>query len=162
RQSDSERSTGGQAWTVGRDETLSQQHVVLWSLLDPNESGASSPAPWIGPAERRLEQLLTLEPGWDSYGGLPIDRQVASRVANVLHVLARAQAPQPQLVPLSSGGMHLEWYGQNIEMALEMEPDSDELTVFYADLGTGGSWQGPIGDEPEPLEKVLWRLSLEG
>jgi hypothetical protein len=159
-QSDSERSAGARAWTVGRDETLSQR-TVMWSLLAQGDSLSADPAPWIASAEARLEQLLTLEPGWDSYGGRPIARETASRVVGLLRSLARAHSPEPYLVPLSSGGMHLEWHAHGIELSLEVEPEADEITLFYSDLGTGGSWQGPIGEEPEPLEKVLWRLGRD-
>jgi hypothetical protein len=159
-QSESERSRAGEAWTVGRDETLSQHQVVLWSVGGPQVS--AGPAPWIRAAERRLEQLLTLPPGWDSYGGSPISRDVASRVIRILEGLAKAQTPQPQLVPLSSGGIHIEWHAHGVELSLEVDPDADRVVMFYADLENGATWEGNIGDEPEPLAKVLWRLGGGG
>src|SRR6266511_2295437 len=160
--SEMERDLASVAGTLGEDETLSEQRVRTWSVMWMGTAATASSQPWLADALSELRSLALLETGWDSYGGDPIAPVVADRVARLLRVLAREPYPRPSLVPTTSGGVQLEWYGSVAELSLEVESPIREVTLFYRDLSTDATWEGPLGDEPVPLEKVLWQLSNEG
>ncbi len=160
--SEMERDLASVAGTLGEDETLSEQRVRTWSVMWMGTAATASSQPWLADALSELRSLALLETGWDSYGGDPIAPVVADRVARLLRILAREPYPRPSLVPTTSGGVQLEWYGSVAELSLEVESPIREVTLFYRDLSTDATWEGPLGDEPVPLEKVLWQLSNEG
>lgn len=162
RQSDRERTTVQYPWTVGEDESISEHAVFSWSVLPMVYASDASPHPWLIGAVRELRSLLMLKSGWDGYEGSPISGRAIERASEVLQVIAKSEAPPPAIVPTSSGGIQIEWYRSNIELQIEIEPSNERLQIAYRNLETGAWWRGPFGDEPDPLEKVLWRLSREG
>lgn len=156
RQSDRECLAPARAATLGRDETLAERHVVIWSVLDP---ACPDEEPWLDEAVEELRGLLRLPPGWDSYASAPIDAGVASNVMHLLKLLVRERAPRPTLVPTVAGGVQLEWYGGGLEAQLEVEPGSPDVTLFYRHLQSGDAWEGKVGESPEPLGKLLWKIA---
>lgn len=155
-QSERERILAKPALTLGPGEVLSGKQVVIWS----SPATTQWPEPWLGSVLGELRDLLTLTQGWDSYGGAAVDGEVAANVISILNVLAREQQPRPTLVPTSAGGIQVEWYTSDIELQLEVEPSRSAIAIFYCDRTTGASWEGSFGDEPEPLDVLLWRVAL--
>lgn len=161
-QSERERFATGHAWTVGRDETLSARQIITWSMLESGSYAAWTPESWLADALRDLRDVFALPPGWDSYGAPAIDPDAAAVAREVLRLLAEENAPRPRVVPTSDGGIHLDWHGAGVEFQLEIEPQPERVTLFFSDLGTGAYWEGPLGEEPEPFSKLLWRISTHG
>lgn len=161
-QSEGERFLSGQAWTIGRDETLSERQVVIQSMFDPVPGVTWSPESWLDQAMLELSAVGALPPGWDSYGASAISPSAISVAEQLLKLLADHNAPRPALVPTSDGGIQIEWYGADVEIQLEIDPDPNEVYLFYRNVETGMSWHGKPGDEPEPLNKLLWQISFHG
>lgn len=85
-----------------------------------NFTAPSSPG-WLHDLEDQLASILNLQAGWDSYGA---DRPDDALVAHALDIFLEAatdQTPAPQVIPLPSGGIQLEWHcaGIDIEMSVE-------------------------------------------
>ena len=81
-------------------------------------------------AEPKIIELLALDQGWDGYGGIPVLPNVAARARRLLDAFGNHTQIVPDIVPLSNGGMQLEWFVGDDE--LEVRIDSDCVaSVFY-------------------------------
>src|SRR5205823_8632941 len=96
-QSEAEYMPAGSALTLGQDQILSGKQVEVWSGSTTKRWRES----WLDLVLGELRELLTLAPGWDSYGGAALDAKVAASAIDILNVLAREQKPRPRLVPTS-------------------------------------------------------------
>lgn len=67
-------------------------------------------------AHPTLAHLAALPENWDSHGGRPIDR-------DVLDLLALLLTEPAQPVPLSSGGVQLEWHNGMWDVEIELAGD---------------------------------------
>lgn len=65
---------------------------------------------WFATVVGALSGLEGLRPGWDSYGGRPVARLHANRVVRFLERFMTDELPLPDVVPLSDGGVQLEWH----------------------------------------------------
>lgn len=73
--------------------------------------------------------LRTLPQNWNSYGASPIDPKVVQEAMNLMNGILSPTSPAPRVVPLSSGGLQLEWHRQGID--LEVVFDREEQPFFY-------------------------------
>lgn len=64
-------------------------------------------------------RLLALEENWDSYGGQAIRREAVDAAIR----LRAAVATEPSFVPMSNGGVQVEWHRQGFDIELEISPD---------------------------------------
>jgi hypothetical protein len=94
----------------------------------PEPVKAALPA-WLLPTICALEDLLHLPGNWDGYGAVRIKEQIAENALLVLVEIMEDDAPVPSVVPLSDGGIQVEWHrrGRN----LEIEFPADEAPAFY-------------------------------
>lgn len=79
-----------------------------------------TPPRWIGEATRRCAELLRLNPNWDSYGAEKISPSIIRTVLLILVKLMKENTPFPDLVPISSGGVQIEWHINNVDLELEV------------------------------------------
>ncbi len=80
-------------------------------------SDAPFPA-WLRPAMQACTDLLQLPQNWDGYGAVQIREQLAQQALVVLVEVMENDSPAPSVVPLSDGGVQLEWHrgGKNLEI----------------------------------------------
>lgn len=83
--------------------------------------GLSRPA-WLGECVERANDLLNLEPNWDSYGGERIEIKWAVEALQLLSQIMVAGAPSPSLVPTAPGGVQLEWHANQVDLEIELGP----------------------------------------
>jgi hypothetical protein len=85
--------------------------------------------PWLKPTTLALLDLLQLPRNWDGYGAVQIREQIAQDALMVLVEIMDDDTPVPSIVPLSDGGIQIEWHrhGQN----LEIEFRAEEVPTFY-------------------------------
>lgn len=158
RQSDRERAVARPPGRARRGDTLSERQVVSWDLIEP---GPKATAVWLDSGLTKLSGLIRLPEDWDSYGAPPIDAEVAGTLWEVLVTLAEAEAPEPDVVPLSSGGLQLEWYTPELEVQLSIEPPAPQaLWLSYRDERSAEKfWEGPLGDAWQLFDDFLSRLA---
>ena len=96
--------------------------------------GGAEPA-WLREVVRRLEQVLGLTEGWDSYGGRPIKRECARGVVELLARLGR-EVRAPEVFPASDGGISLEWNTNKGSLEVKIE-GADRLSFFAEDPSSG-------------------------
>jgi len=155
-----ERMTVYEFGSIGADSMLSSDAVITWEVTDPTLSAVRARRMlWLEEAADDLWQLLQLKRGWDTYGAVPLSGEVAKAVIRILRRLEEDGAPRPALVPTPSGGVQLEWFGNGVELQLEVQPPARPVKMFYRQDDTGVWWEGLVGDAPEPLEKLLGRVS---
>ena len=78
---------------------------------------------WSRSARKKLEELSNLPQNWNSYGSRPVQQGAIETVANLLSDLAKISMPEPQIFPVSGGGIQLEWKNSQCELEIEVLPD---------------------------------------
>ncbi|MEW6074322.1 MAG: hypothetical protein AB1726_17230 [Planctomycetota bacterium] len=82
---------------------------------------------------QRLESLLRLAPGWDSYGAPPISWRAVESAVRLL--VSLRSHPPPSVVPTAEAGVQLEWHQGDIDIELECSP-SGHAHLFAEDIGS--------------------------
>jgi hypothetical protein len=116
-------------------------------------------AEWLTDALMRLQDLAALAPDWDSYGAKPVEADMAMAAVRFLATLAAA-APgvdKPSVVPLSDGGVQVEWHRGGID--LEVAFSDDEPGVYLVDHTSNATVQHPLGDALGEVLRVATKLS---
>ena len=85
---------------------------------------------WLREVIERLRGFLYLEPGWDSYGALSIEKPTILRAVRVLSTLMKEYTPVPQIVPTSKGGVNFEWEDEVISLEIEIIP-SESISYYF-------------------------------
>ena len=80
----------------------------------------------------RLNELLNLQKGWDSYGAPPINPEVVAAVKSFLKAIRQTRA---SVVPTNSGGVqvesHIDGYDVEIEFITDGEYGEDEEILAF-------------------------------
>jgi hypothetical protein len=112
---------------------------------------------WLRPTIQSFQDLLQLPQNWDGYGAVQIQERIAKEALMVLAEVMDNDAPAPSVVPLSDGGVQLEWHrcGRN----LEIEFPADEAPGFYyyeddSDLES----EGQVSESYEQIQAYIANL----
>lgn len=129
------------------------------SHFSATSAWSSGYPPWLSSCERRLEELRELRDGWDGHGGKALRDDVLGFVKKMIRQIAHPKLPEPQIVPLSYGGIQLEWHTRGIDFEIEIEQPY-RILVFYESTETGDHLEFEIGDAPiDRLSAYLDRLA---
>lgn len=109
-------------------------------------------------AVRHMVRLLSMPPGWDSYGGKPIDRQKATAALALVGTAIEKGAPMPAIVPTSDGSVQLEWHRRGVDLEIRATSETS-FEVFFEDLATGETSEVEIGTDLAPLRAFLDRVT---
>jgi hypothetical protein len=98
---------------------------------------------WLEPTAQSLLALLRLPQDWDGYGAVQIQEQIAQKALMVLVEVMENDALAPSVVPLSDGGIQVEWHrrGRNIEIEF---PASEEPGFYYYEDGSEMESEGQV------------------
>jgi hypothetical protein len=96
---------------------------------------------WRDAVLSRLDDLVKLPRGWDGYGGEPVSFLYASYALRLLEAVCKDDAPEPQIVPGSSGDLQIEWHTPRGDVELHVRAPNDVL-AWHCDSTTG-----PEGEE---------------
>jgi hypothetical protein len=69
----------------------------------------SRQAPWMQQAFSRLDELKQLAPDWDGYKSPKITDQALASAEVLLNAINREDLTLPRILPVSGGGIALEW-----------------------------------------------------
>lgn len=108
--------------------------------------------PWISEIEEELEQIKSLEQGWDSYNGSPIDRDLILKALDLVKKISNRNIPQPHIVPVGNGGLNIEWRFSNRLVSIKLRKDG--ITYLLANRLTNKKLSGHIVDENN-LDELL-------
>lgn len=104
--------------------------------------------------QARIASLRKLEEGWDSYGGQPPTRKALREAESCLSSFDRPYLPLGHPVPLSNGGIQLEWHCGGFDVELEISPDGYLQEIGFCD-GDGDWVEGDFLDHAQPLYRAF-------
>jgi hypothetical protein len=90
---------------------------------------------------RRTAELLRLADGWDSQGGQAIRHAHVQRMLRFLGAHMCEQLPPPSIVPMSDGGVQIEWHRRGLDVEVTFTGGEDDA-LYCFDLATGEEWEG--------------------
>ena len=108
-------------------------------ISNPSPVNLGTLGSWVRPAwqhrvKARLDQLRALPQSWDGYHSVPISPSVAKFVLDVLGSTMPPFTSAPSIVPVSGGGLQLEWHEGGLDIELYVsKPYQAELYVGYLD-----------------------------
>ncbi len=121
---------------------------VAWHL--DNRTGPDDdiqPAPISERADTIIKELTTLDQGWDGYEGLPAQDHAAQRAMEFLTAIEKYTQLMPDIVPLSNGGIQLEWFVGDYEVEVEIDPNpSNPIQIYFECSSDGRSVEIPVND----------------
>ncbi len=83
----------------------------------------SDATPRFVDALRTISNLMRLPDNWDSYGSPRIKQVAVQGAVEVLIAADGEDPPPPRIVPISGGGLQIEWGAGVRELEIEMLPD---------------------------------------
>jgi len=90
-----------------------------------------------------LARIAPLPPNWDSYGASAISIDAIRSAVEVMKFHASQRTPAPEVVPMSSGGVQLEWHENGVDFEVSCRADrSIEFTI--EDQRSGNAWEGTV------------------
>ncbi len=135
----------GRATLVGCD----QRPGLVVVERDPS----LQPVDWFDTALAELERIINLPTDWDGYGSEPIATETAVKALLLLtDLLGLSEAATPWVVPLSDGGIQLEWTRNGFVLEIQVPAsDTEDPTAFAANENCGESWEGSAAEIPSHL-----------
>lgn len=128
-----------------------QEFIIRWQ-----DYGAPLPS-WFDAVMQGLVDLLTLPPNWNSYGADAIDPVLVRSAMTFTNETLDPRSPAPRVVPLSSGGLQLEWHREGID--LEIIFDRGEVPFFsYRNRTSGEEGDHDLATESHLLRAILAKL----
>ena len=112
------------------------------------------------PAIHGIVDLLTLQPGWNSYSAKPIPAPNAVRAVQLLAEFLDTATPPPVIVPTVHGGIQLEWHRNGVDIEIYIESPED-VSFFAQQVGSVKSVEEPLLGHEENLRTWLKRVSAE-
>lgn len=137
----------------------SQQYYVLRQSASAGPQDWSvSPQPWVADVVSRLREITSWPEDWDQAGAHRVQGSAATALVRIL-LRNSAAIPRPPVVMASTdGGVTASWSASEAEVLLSVGARGTSATVYCADLLLGTEWEGPVGYEPEPFYKLIWRM----
>ena len=132
-------------------------------MLDASSPTSSGALPaWAFAVDEELRGLTRLPPGWDSYTARPISADTATAATQLLLQVVQDDTPVPSIVPMSRGGIQLEWHLRGMNIEVTVPPLGSSVEVWYEDLRSGEEREFTIEDDPSALRDVLAELARRG
>lgn len=113
---------------------------------------------WLNAVQRQIDYLLDLPPNWDRYGAPRIRRDVLYFASELLSKTLAINTPAPELVPMSHGGVQVEWHMQSGKsVTIEVEAPGDVLVTWKRPGNPRVEWN--VGYDFESLSEPINNLS---
>ncbi len=155
----------GLQFSTSTSSTLGQMYrQEQRSYTSPQWSGVvlvSELSQWQIEAIRKLLQLLALPRDWDSYGSLPTSEVAVTASVHLILGIDLDYFVSPRIVPVSGGGVQLEWSFGSREVEIEI---SDERSAEYLKNQHGKpieEGQISLADLPRIRSLLTWLMNPE-
>ena len=152
-------------WVAGSQRTMRAfDRFIAWSLdsrtdsddesrlVSPPEVEEVTPpsSPVASLSERagtKLDELTTLDRGWDGYDGIPVQHHTVRRAQEFLEAIEEHTQVMPDIVPLSNGGLQLEWFVGAYEVEVEIDSShSGAIQVSFECMADNRCVEIPVSD----------------
>lgn len=117
-------------WQVNRGET------------EANDARPRPIAQWFLDVLGRFKELNRLPANWDHHGAPPIEAADLAEALKTLSGVMAPNTPAPAIVPISGGGLQLEWHraGLDVEIVVGL---GDEDGLYFHEKASDREWEGP-------------------
>jgi hypothetical protein len=88
---------------------------------------------WLQPTIQSFRDLLQMPPNWDGYAASQMDEQIVRQALLLLAEVMENDAPPPSVVPLSDGGVQVEWHRHGRNLEIEFPADEPPAFCYYED-----------------------------
>ena len=124
----------------------------------PSVFGQRDEPMWLRSVSHQIRNLAKLKQGWDHHGGRPIGRDTLFFTWQFLNDTLESNTPTPRIVPLSYGGVQVEWHEKGIDLEVEIEAPF-RVHVWFRDHQTGLELEEELGQDFGRLEEPIHILS---
>ena len=114
------------SWPTEPPQSWSAERATLTVEV----SRATMRSEWFHHLLWRLRSLLDLRPDWNGYGERAVHPASAKRVVALLNEISYV-GETPAVVPLSDGGLQLEWHREGRNLEVEVPPSGPAVAWFY-------------------------------
>jgi len=112
---------------------------------------------WLTATVQSLIDLLRLPQNWDGYGAVQIPEQIAQEVLMVLGEVMDNDAPAPSVVPLSDGGIQVEWHRRARNLEIEFPAGEAPVFCYYED-GSESESEGQVSGNHNRIQAYIANL----
>lgn len=128
------------------------------TILPFRYSDYGTPQPgWLMPVLQGFADLVALPKDWDGEGASRIDTATVNRALAAVERLFEPNSPTPSIVPLSNGGLQLEWHRGGKDLEIEFSPQG-RVSFYYFDEQTKDEHEGPVGPDFIHVGRYLDRI----
>jgi hypothetical protein len=140
------------------DQAFWTEYVdVLDRGLRIGVQGTGKRPEWLRSVLEAVARILSLQPGWDSYGAAAISPVTASEALRLLLDLAGEQDfDAPAVVPTPKGGVQIEWSGPDRLIELELSPGAAPALLVH-NVRSGSFYEEALVGSLAPLRRALAR-----
>jgi hypothetical protein len=96
-------------------------------VCDSNKTKLAKPPSWLKPVLTDVARMAALPANWDSYSSPPLSETVRQNAVQLLASIEYEDLPAPRIVPISGGGLQIEWQYNRRELELEIVSGSHEV-----------------------------------
>lgn len=109
---------------------------------------------WLLSTSDRIIELVRLSLGWDGHDGRPVNFDVAAFAVQFLLQTLEPDGPAPLVVPLSYGGVQLEWHEEGIDLEIEVEAPN-RIFVSFEDRETGEEFEQEFSTDYTEVTRIM-------
>ena len=109
---------------------------------------------WLVSTSDRINELVRLPLGWDGHDGRPVNFDVADFAVQFLLQTLEPDGPAPLVVPLSYGGLQLEWHEQGIDLEIEVEAPN-RIFVSFEDGESGEEFEQEFSTDYTEVTHIM-------
>ena len=92
-----------------------------------------------------FSEIQCLPENWDSYGAPVVKNELVQKALYLLGLVMEQNSPVPAVVPLSDGGVQLEWHRRKQDLEIVFTADR-QPHYFYRNLETAEESEGSAKD----------------
>jgi len=106
-------------------------------------SGSGQKPSWAQPAFLKMQELVNLDPGWDSHDAVPVRSDAILAAVAILSETMASNTKTPWIVPTVHGGIQMEWHKSQVDLEIEIKPNRT-VSVFYVNEQDGRQLDEPF------------------
>lgn len=105
----------------------------------PSQRELQTFRPWLPRIREVLHDLLTLPADWNGSRAAPINPELVRSAERLLTDNVPLGVPEPNVLPLPSGALGIEWHGGGIDLEIEVQ-EPEHFNVLFTDHRTEQEW----------------------
>ncbi len=112
---------------------------------------------WVRPTIAAFNEIGSLPDNWDTYGGRAVKVERIEESFSLLRLVMQPNSPAPSVVPLSDGGVQVEWHRKQQDLEIVF-PGIEDGLYLYSNRATGDEFEGSVR-EIEKLASLIGQLA---